>query len=440
LSDHLTEKQFDDYSRQQFSVQELVLVSAHIGECDACRRGIESAMNSDAAFFALRSEVFGEEAQGPSPSLLAHLTPDQMCGYVDRNVFGDEFQVVADHLNSCEQCALAVDDLSAFRNQIAPSLEREYHPAPVAPSAEGWWRRTVKSLSPLFRMSPGLAFGTALAVLLLAVTGWLILRTIPERGTQEIVVAPTPTPIVSPVSPSQPALPQPELATVVAQVNDGARLLTLDKEGKLSGADDLPPAYRSLLKKALTTGRVEQSSQLNGLNRRASSLMSSDNSNESFSVIEPVGNVLMTNQPTFRWSALKGAKGYVVEIYDSNFRLVSNSQQLTSQSWVSPQSLPRGEVYSWQVKAIKEGEEVTSPRPPSPQAKFRILDQGKANELAKARRAYASSHLTLGLLYAEAGLLKESEQELRILQKANPDSELARTLLRHIQALRRRNE
>jgi len=81
-------------------------------------------------------------------------------------------------------------------------------------------------------------------------------------------------------------------------------------------------------------------------------------------------------------------------------------------------------------------QEFTSPRPPAPQAKFRILDQAKAHELAPARRAYASSHLTLGLLSAQAGLLDEAEQELRALQKANPNSAIARRLLAGVQAMR----
>jgi hypothetical protein len=89
------------------------------------------------------------------------------------------------------------------------------------------------------------------------------------------------------------------------------------------------------------------------------------------------------------------------------------------------------------VKALKDGQEITSPRPPAPQAKFRVLDQTKANELENARRAHPSSHLTLGLLYADAGLLREAEQEFRQLQKANPNSELARNLLRQVQSLRR---
>ena len=161
--------------------------------------------------------------------------------------------------------------------------------------------------------------------------------------------------------------------------------------------------------------------------------MGSDNKPREFAVVEPVGNVVLSNQPTFRWSTLEGATGYVVEVYDDQFKLVASSPELTNRSWST--SLGRGKVYSWQVKAIKDGQEVTSPRPPAPQAKFRVLDQAKANEIAKAKRAYASSHLTLGLLYADAGLLREAEQEFRLLRRANPDSEIARNLLRQIQSL-----
>jgi hypothetical protein len=229
--------------------------------------------------------------------------------------------------------------------------------------------------------------------------------------------------------------PQPEPASVVAQLNDGQRVLVLDQEGKLSGADDLPAAYQNLLKKTLSTERIERSSQLQGLTRPPSSLMSSDNQKDEFSVLEPAGNVLNTNQPAFRWSAMEGATGYVVEVYDEQFKLVASSPQLTSLSWTT--TLPYGNVYSWQVKAIKDGQEITSPRPPAPQAKFRVLDEKKVNELARAKRAYGSSHLTLALLYADAGLLKEAEQELRQVQRANPNSNLVRPLLRQIRALQR---
>jgi hypothetical protein len=163
--------------------------------------------------------------------------------------------------------------------------------------------------------------------------------------------------------------------------------------------------------------------------------MGSDNGQNAFAVLDPLGNVLLSNRPTFRWSGLEGATGYVVEVYDEKFNAVATSPQLTALTWTT--TLSRGNVYSWQVKAMKDGQEIKSPRPPAPQAKFRILDQAKANEIANARRSYPSSHLTLGLLYAQAGLLREAEQEFRLLQRANPNSDLARNLLRQVQSLRR---
>ena len=415
--EHLTQKQVEGYSLRQLPAAELLPVSDHLSECEACRLRVEN----DAAFVALY-ESLSENGNAE------HLTTEQTADYVDKNLSGDGLQLVNDHLAGCEHCALAVADLRAFRNEIAPSLDRNYGPT-QAPVRVGWRER----FASLFRVAPVPAFGgAALAMLLLAAIAWIIWRT-PKENHQEVVVAPAPvsqpTPLVEPSLPPQPA------PAVVAQLNDGNGVLSLDQEGKLSGADNLPPAYQGLLKKALTSQRIERSSQLQGLTRPSSTLMGSDNKSRPFAVVEPVGNVVLSNQPVFRWSTLEGASAYVVEVYDDQFKLVASSPELTNRSWTASQPLARGKVYSWQVKAMKDGQEVTSPRPPAPQAKFRVLDQAKANEIAKAKRAYGSSHLTLGLLYADAGLLREAEQEFRLLRRANPDSDIARNLLRQIQSL-----
>ena len=454
LVEHLTQRQFEGYRRRQLGVAELLSVCDHLDECEACRLRVEGAADGDAAFFALRSELFGGAAEGSSTrGARAHLTAEQTAGYVDGALSGEALQTASDHLSSCEHCALSVEDLRAFRDEVAPSLELEYQPAAVpsspavTPPTEGRWSRTFASLLALFRVPPVPAFGAALAVILLAVFGWLAWRTT-QRGEprQEVVVSPSPSsqpaPVVVAPTPTQPepAPTQPEPAAAVAQLNDGRGQLTLNREGRLSGADALPTAYREMLKDALAGRRLERSSQLKGLSRPGSSLMSSEAEGVEFSVLDPVGNVLLTDRPTFRWSPLEGATAYVVEVYDDGFNLVATSPQLTARSWAAPQTLPRGKVYSWQVKAVKDGPEVKAPRPPAPQARFRVLNRAKANEIARAKRAYPSSHLTLALLYAEAGLLNESERELRLLQRANPNSELARNLLRQVQSLRRRSD
>src|SRR5262249_12542548 len=150
-----------------------------------------------------------------------------------------------------------------------------------------------------------------------------------------------------------------------------------------------------------------------------SSLMGGDDDAGRFSIIDPVGKVILTDRPIFHWSKLSGATSYVVEIYDSQFNHTASSPPLTSDNWTAT-PLARGQVYSWQVKATKDGQEFIAPRPPAQQAKFKILDQAAVNEIARARRDYPSSRLLPGLLYARAGLIVEAEQEFRSLQKANP--------------------
>jgi anti-sigma factor RsiW len=405
--EHLSQKQVENYSIRQLSAAELLAVSDHLGECEVCRGRVERSLSGDVAFLGLHEEAFSENGFES-----AHLAAGQTADYVDQKLAGEALQMVDDHLSGCEQCAVAVADLRAFRNEIAPSLDRRYGPA----SASGGWRQKFASL---FKEGPVPAFGAAaLAVLVVATIAWLVWRTREEKAPQVVAVS-SPTPQVSQPTPSpEPSLQPSPAPEVVAQLNDG----------------EVPPAYQNLVKKALTSQRIERSSQLQGLTRRGSSLMGSNNQPREFSVLEPVGSVLLTDRPAFRWSAMEGATGYVVEVYDDQFKLAASSPQLTDRSWT--QSLPRGKIYSWQVKAIKDGQEITSPRPPAPQAKFRILDAAKANELARAKRAYSSSHLTLGLLYADAGLLKEAEQEFRLLLRSNPNSPLARTLLRQVQSLK----
>ena len=406
--EHLSQKQIEDYSRNRLPAAELLAASDHLDACEACRARVEAGVNDDAAFFALRDEAFADNGNAS-----AHLTSEQTAEYVDKNLSGDELQYVTDHVSSCEQCAFAVDDLRAFRNQIAPSLDREYGPLNVTPVVrESSWRQRFASL---FRVSPMPAFGAAaLAVVLLSFIAWIVWRA-PREEKQEVVAAPSPS-----LQPSPSAVPsveaQPEPAPVVAQLNDGP----------------VPPSYQELVQRALTTQRIERSSQLQGLTRPPSSLMGTNEPGREFSVLAPAGIVVMSDRPAFRWSRFEGANGYVVEVYDSEFKLVMASPELTTVSWTAGQPLPRGQVYSWQVKAVKDGQEVTVPRPPAPQAKFRVVDQGSFTEISRAKRAYGSSHLTLALLYAKAGLVNEAEQELRLLQKANPQSEIVRKLLRQL--------
>jgi hypothetical protein len=428
MSDHLTQSQIEGYGRRALPAVDLLSVSDHLGLCDACRRQVQRALNGDAAYLALRSELFDGIDLFSSPIGRTHLTFEQIVGAVDATLTGEELQIVKDHLACCQQCVLAVDDLRAFKDQIEPELDRHDQPSSVSVTNEKGRQRWV-----LF-WPKSLVFGSALAALLLAVSGLMVWQA--RTGTKEeprtAVTTPSPGPSVS-VSPGT----TPGGAEAIAQLNDGAGQVSLDKEGKLSGVDHLPPAYQQMVKSALTNQELERSPLLAELTPMGSTPRGgSDETGDRFSLIEPVRTVALSDQPVFRWARLDGAAGYVVEIYDEEFDMVAASPRIIGQRWRARQPLKRGGVYYWQVKAIKGGRELVSPQPPTPQAKFRILDEAKANELERARRAYGSSHLLLGLLYADSGLLDEAEDEFRALQKANQNSEIADRLLQRVRVHR----
>ncbi len=405
-------------------------------DCDACRLKVERALDDDGVFYALKSEALGAAAETDTLSAgQAHLTFELTSAYVDETLAEEELQVVKDHLTGCEQCAMAVDDLRAFRSQVMPGLDLEYQQPPAPAQTEIRWRRFVAAVPSLLPKSPSMVAGFALAMLLLIAAGWVVWQAI-ERNRKDPKIAETdPLPTTPGVSPI-PTLE--DAAMVIAQLNDGAGQVVLDGNGKLSGVDQLPPAYHQMIKEALSSQRLEKSPLLAGLPRPDSLLMrGGDRQGNKFSVINPVGIVMLSDRPTFRWSRLEGATGYVVEVYDDKLSQIIKSSQLADTSWMAPQSLKRGRIYSWQVTAIKGGEEFSSPRPPAPLAKFHILDETLANEIVQARSAYASSHLTLALVYTKAGLLYEAELEFLAMQKANPNSMILRRLLASAQAMRR---
>jgi len=154
-------------------------------------------------------------------------------------------------------------------------------------------------------------------------------------------------------------------------------------------------------------------------------------------LLGPVGTVVMSDHPVFRWRALDGADGYVVKIYDADFNEVAASPRLSGTIWTATAPLQRGRTYSWQVTARVDGKKVMSPVKPAPDARFLVVSQANANDLIHAKTLGGNSHLTLGILYAQAGLLDDAERELQVLVRANPQSSLAQKLLRSISEKRR---
>ena len=76
---------------------------------------------------------------------------------------------------------------------------------------------------------------------------------------------------------------------------------------------------------------------------------------------------------------------------------------------------------------MKNGNSITSPIPPAPEAKFKILESEKFREINDLRKS--ESHFMLAIAYADAGMLPEARRELQELSKQNPESPLPSNLL-----------
>src|SRR5215213_4827781 len=95
LVEHLTQRQFEGYRRRQLEAAELLSVCDHLGACESCRRRIEGAADDGGAFFALRSELFGEAADASAAR--AHLTAEETARYVDGMLSAETLQTADDH-------------------------------------------------------------------------------------------------------------------------------------------------------------------------------------------------------------------------------------------------------------------------------------------------------------------------------------------------------
>jgi hypothetical protein len=152
----------------------------------------------------------------------------------------------------------------------------------------------------------------------------------------------------------------------------------------------------------------------------------------SFRLLEPLGTLVVSDQPEFRWEPLRGAESYTVSVADEALRTVAQSPPLQAPSWRPDQPLPRGRAYVWQVTARRGKEEVTTPVPPAPFARFAVADGETAARLDRTARAQPEAHLLLGILYTQAGARAEAQRHLAQVPRTDRHYEVARRTLERL--------
>lgn len=458
MAKHLTDLELERYRSRTLPPQALLAANSHLYDCESCHGRYGGDGKLEAAFAFVRSIRESDEEE-------SHLPFEQLAKYVDDALEGEERRMAEAHLERCALCEAQVRELRPLRDLIAHVPEVAV-PAPTSlkrPTLFGKLRAAW--LAPPYRTA-ALPLGVALLVVLL---GWFLersLRTdvaVPQTQGPQTPQAHGPIEQKAVAAPpgvegsdtrgaqvqtdqdasadgnSVPVGPQPssETAPVLHQLRDADASVTLFEGGRVEGLNSLHPADRQLVGRVLMTARVETPRMPWQGGRGSDVLMGGAGRPGSFSLLSPVSKVVRSVRPSFRWTAIEGGESYVVTIKDSRARTVAMSGPLSATEWSVSQPLRPGVVYSWKVLAVKDGEEVVSPPPTAPDARFKVLEESPAAELIRAEQLQPRSHLLLGALYARAGLLDEAEREFQRLVENNPRSRVARELLRDLKSRRR---
>lgn len=389
MSAHLSSKILEGYRHRKLSTNDLLAADDHLAECNDCLK-----------------EVTGTEINDVLPGVFGdHLSYVELESFVDGTIEQNESALIESHLSVCRCCREEQIAIAAMRDLIAVDLAEV--------QAVG------STVRPGFLTRFGfaeLAFASLVLATLAVTLFWFAQSS--GRPMGDLEVSP-PTAMSSP-------LPDP-----VTPLTETTETAVAEPSTDATESGGLPEKYEAEIRSAATAGRIDIPGDVRELRAGNGTLMSGGSEDIPFALLSPVGKIVETDRPTFRWRALSDATAYRVEVYDTNFNLVSESPRINAIAWTPTRRLQRGRTLLWQVTAFVGDREIKSPVRPAPDARVMILDAAKAVELARLRREYPNEHLLLGIKYAKAGLIERARNEFRkeLMKTGSP---VARRLLRSL--------
>lgn len=329
---------------------------------------------------------------------VGHLTYQDLEAYLEGRLPPARLKHCRTHLDSCEACRAELEDLRTFKTDLAGFARSE-------PDRRDLGRgRRRRGLT----LPQAAAVATVVVAAISAVLWWRWDRSRANKTSVAVTVthslAPAPTTSVQ--------TRDTRLADAIAA---------------------LPADVRPAVFEAIQHGKLQVPTDLSQFRGRAHTIPGAPEANTGFALLGPFGEAIAETRPEFRWQPLAGAIRYSVVIVDAGLHPVQRSPALRTTGWRPRRPLRRGQTYLWQVTAtLRGGSKVVASSPLSPEALLRIIPSKVADELTHFRQEHEEAHLVLGALYAQAGMLTESADELRKVPPGDSSYGTARTLLQSL--------
>ena len=415
---------------------EAAAAAVHMADCQDCHQRFVAELNHQRGSipfsFTLDPEFWFRDD---------HVDYDLLVGLADETLDQDTQEIIGIHLKTCETCREDVRSFLAFRKASAGEMNVSYARPDYASTqnlvpAAPWWRGLVTR--------PSYAIAAVVLLVLALLAGMIALNrrtgSLEANNNGQANTGTERNPDASPSQPSETASTPPnDDSAQIAKLNDSGGEVTIDKNGRVTGLDNVPENSRQYIARAALSEQIQPGDVLRRLSGEQSGLRGDDNGGKAFRLLYPLRRVVTEDRPTFKWESLSGATNYRVYVLDVNSDQVAQSEELspTQTQWKAPSPLRRGQIYSWVVTAQVDGKEIVSPSASVPEVKFAILSSNDLNELNQLKKS--NSHLAFGVFYAKVGLVTEAEREFQKLIQLNPQSELPRKLLQSVRNLRKAN-
>ncbi|MEO8097478.1 MAG: hypothetical protein ABI811_07225 [Acidobacteriota bacterium] len=145
-----------------------------------------------------------------------------------------------------------------------------------------------------------------------------------------------------------------------------------------------------------------------------------------FGLTYPVSESVEPTRPTLTWTAF-GPGPFKVDLLDAANQMVATVPNVPVTNWVVSKELQRGAIYTWRVTAANGDNEAAS---------FVVLTLEETTDWQRVRQQFKDSHLVMGTVAEQLGMLSIAEREYKELIKTYPQAEAPARLLDNILALR----
>jgi len=413
MTEHLSSHIIELLTAGQLSPAELLTATSHLATCVECRQKASERVDVPGRAQQLRAQL------QPLSTEISHTDYEQLEAFLDDSLSFTDRETVKRHLDSCATCLKEKFELEMLRDNLKTYPVVAGSTGMLKKEQESSWQR----ITAMLWMRPAQFALLTVAVALIAIGAVLLFKRPPS----------------SLLTNKNSASPNNNEANQNGQVAGASPNASNDEHPTPNGAGNVAAAasYQNMIKQTMDAQRVSTPSAIRDLIGKESKLLGASEEQDRFALVSPMGTVIRSARPTFRWQSLPGASSYSVAILDSQLNVVEHSSPTGKANWTPLHSLKRNEVYIWQVTALTDGREVTAPAAPAREARFKILSAEKTAALAPVTTELAESHLKLGIVYAHEGLLDDAEQQFRAAIAGGEDPALARKLLQSLSQMRR---